>query len=109
MQEYMVKVNDRGQIVIPKQVRDHFGIKSSLRMLVTDEGITLSPVTLLDEFDDLILKELQAEGTPSEQLDEKLLERKKQITKMYLEELDARRRDDSQGRSLDEIVKELGL
>ncbi|MHB1684653.1 MAG: AbrB/MazE/SpoVT family DNA-binding domain-containing protein [Bacilli bacterium] len=109
MQEYMVKVNDRGQIVIPKQVRDQFGIRSSLRMLVTDDGITLSPTTLLDEFDDLIVKDLNAKGISSEQFEEKLLERKKQITKLYLEELDARRSEDSQGRSLDEIVKELGL
>lgn len=109
MREYMVKVNDRGQIVIPKLVRDHFGIKSSLRMVVTDDKITLSPMTLIDEFDDLILKELQAEGTAAEELEEKLLERKKQITKIYLEELDSRRNEDSQGRSLDDIVRELDL
>ena len=109
MQEYMIKVNDRGQIVIPKQVRVQFGIRSSLRMLVTDDGITLSPTTLLDEFDELILKDLNAEGISSEQLEEKLLERKKQITKKYLEELDARRSEDSQGRSLDDITRDLGL
>lgn len=109
MREYMVRVNDRGQMVIPKLVRDHFGIKSSLRMVVTDDKITLAPMTLLDEFDDLILRELQAEGTTDEELDRKLLERKKQITKVYLEELDLRKREDCQGRPLDEIVRELGL
>jgi ketosteroid isomerase-like protein len=69
----------------------------------------LKPVTLIDEFDDLILKDLKTEGVPEDELEEKMLERKKQITKAYLEELEYRKKEDAKGRPLEEIIKELGL
>lgn len=47
----VVTISDRGQIVIPKEARDHFGLTGGQRLMVgSDEvGIALIPVEALEE------------------------------------------------------------
>ena len=47
-----VTINERGQIVIPKAARDHFGLKEGQRLVLMsddDEGFALVPAEIFEE------------------------------------------------------------
>lgn len=55
-----VTLNDRGQIVIPKAVRDHFGFTQGQRLIVLSddqEGIALAPAELFEKKISALIKE----------------------------------------------------
>ena len=52
-----VTLNERGQVVIPKAARDHFGLTAGQRLVLLsddDEGLALVPVEVFEQKLDLI-------------------------------------------------------
>ncbi len=59
------KVGEKGQIVIPKEARELFGIESGDTMLILGDkscGIVITKVDLFNDTADKILAELKGEG-----------------------------------------------
>lgn len=56
-----VKVGDRGQIVIPKDIRDHFGIESGETLIITGhkDKITIMKEEILRDMSLQILEKLE--------------------------------------------------
>ena len=55
----VVTMNERGQIVIPKAARDHFGLKPGQRLFLgseDNEGFALIPVEIFEQKLDLAMK-----------------------------------------------------
>lgn len=64
MAEYEVKMSSKGQVVLPKKVRDQFKLcaGSKIRIIVDGENIVFKPRTIADEFQDLILADVIKDG-----------------------------------------------
>ena len=61
----MVTVGERGQIVIPKEARDHFNIKPGDKLLVvghTKKGLAIAKASVIKELADKILGEMRILG-----------------------------------------------
>lgn len=60
------KVGDRGQIVIPKEARELFGIRPGDTLLIVGEehtGLIVSRPEMLDSVADALLTSMKKEGT----------------------------------------------
>lgn len=44
--EYLVKVDEKGRIVIPKEVREKLGIRGVVRMVIEGDKILLIPISV---------------------------------------------------------------
>lgn len=78
--QFDVQVNERGQITIPKELRDKINInpKDNLKIGIDDQGrIFLYKKDLIDDLEDLIKRDLLNEGFSEGDLAEKMIERKK--------------------------------
>lgn len=66
MTEFDVIVSSKGQVVLPKEVRDRFrlGAGSKIKVIVDGEQIILKPRTISDELQDLILADIVKDGKP---------------------------------------------
>lgn len=84
---YDVQINDRGQITIPKELRDTANLQSHDRLKLsinTDGRIVLYKSDFFDDVEDLIRKDLESVGLSAEQVEKKLPERKKELGKALL-------------------------
>lgn len=84
---YDVQINDRGQITIPKELREtvNFNANDRLKLsLDTDGRIVLFKSDFFDDVEDLIRRDLENEGLTPEQIEKKLPERKKSLGKALL-------------------------
>ncbi|HZJ85080.1 MAG TPA: AbrB/MazE/SpoVT family DNA-binding domain-containing protein [Syntrophomonadaceae bacterium] len=84
---YDVQINDRGQITIPKELRDAINLKAhdKLRLSIDTEGrIVVYKPNIFDDVEDLIRKDLMQEGLSVEQVEKKLPERKEELGKALL-------------------------
>ena len=84
---YDVQINDRGQITIPKELRDSVNLHAydKLKLSVDEDGkIVLYKSDFFDDVEDLIRKDLEKEGLSLEQIEKKLPERKKELGKALL-------------------------
>jgi AbrB family looped-hinge helix DNA binding protein len=84
---YDVQMNDRGQITIPKELRETVNLQSHDRLKVSidkDGRIVLYKSDFFDDVEDLIRKDLESEGLTTEQVEKKLPERKKELGKALL-------------------------
>ena len=84
---YDVQINDRGQITIPKELRDTVNFKAhdKLRLSVDAVGrIVVYKPDIFDDVEDLIRKDLMQEGLSVEQVEKKLPERKKELGRALL-------------------------
>ena len=82
-----VQINDRGQITIPKELRDTVNLQAhdKLKLSINAEGrIVLYKSDFFDDVEDLIRKDLESEGLSDEQVEKKLPERKKELGKALL-------------------------
>ena len=82
-----VQINDRGQITIPKELRDTINLQAhdKLKLSINPEGrIVLYKSDFFDDVEDLIRKDLESEGLSDEQVEKKLPERKKELGKALL-------------------------
>jgi len=77
-----IQVNERGQITIPKELREKVNInpRDNLKIHVDEEGrLILFKKDLLDDLEDLIKRDLRNEGFSEEDFIEKVPERKKEL------------------------------
>ena len=84
---YDVQINDRGQITIPKELRDTVNLKAhdKLRLSIDAEGkIVVYKPDIFDDVEDLIRKDLLQEGLSFEQVEKKLPRRKEELGKALL-------------------------
>ena len=84
---YDVQMNNRGQITIPKELRDTVNLHAYDKLKVSmdsDGRIVLYKPDFFDDVEDLIRKDLESEGLTVEQIEEKLPERKKELGKALL-------------------------
>lgn len=66
MTQYDVTISSKGQLVLPKEVRDKFRLSagSRLKILIDGEQIILRPRSIGDELQDLVLTDLARDGKP---------------------------------------------
>lgn len=79
---YDVQINDRGQITIPKELRDTVNLKAHDKLkLSTDTNgrIVVYKPNFFDDVEDLIRKDLVKGGLSAEQIERKLPERKEEL------------------------------
>lgn len=84
---YDAQINDRGQITIPKELRDTVNLQAHDRLKLSinaDGRIILYKSDFFDDVEDLIRKDLESEGLSAEQVEKKLPERKKELGKALL-------------------------
>lgn len=88
MDTYRVKVNVKGEIVLPLELRDRLGLlpDETLDVKLENEKIILTRAQprvvgpLVDFFEDLILEELRCDGCTGDGFKNKFLERKIQLS-----------------------------
>ena len=84
---YDVQINDRGQITIPKELRDTVNLHAydKLKLSIDSDGrIVLYKSDFFDDVEDLIRKDLEKEGLSLEEIERKIPERKKELGKVLL-------------------------
>lgn len=111
-QFFDVQVNERGQITIPKELRDKINIypKDNLKIAIDDQGrIVLYKKELLDDLEDLIKRDLLNEGYSQEDFSEKMAERKKELGKALLKMVEESEKEFEKGEftSLEDLKQEL--
>ena len=100
-----LKVSPKGQITLPKRVRAEMDIKDYVYLEVKGKRAMLKPVSFEEEFEDLIVRELEHEGYSKDQIVEMLSEKKKNLSKAIMEELESRKKEDTL--SHEDMIKEL--
>lgn len=85
---FNIHVNERGQITIPKELREraHIHPNDSLNIDVDEQGrIILYKKDLIDDLEDLIKRDLINEGYTEYDFEIKIPERKKQLAKALMD------------------------
>ena len=82
-----LKVSPKGQITLPKRVRASLSIKDYVYLEIKGDKAVLKPVSFVDEFEDMVVRELKYDGYSAEQIEEILPEKKKKLSQAILEEL----------------------
>ena len=82
-----LKVSPKGQITLPKRVRTSLSIKDYVYLEIKGNKAVLKPVSFVDEFEDMVVRELKYDGYSAEQIEEILPEKKKKLSQAILEEL----------------------
>lgn len=80
-------------------------IKDYIYLEVEGNKAFLKPVSFEEEFEDLIIRDLEHEGYSKVQIGEMLPEKKKYLSKAILEELESRKKEETI--THEEIIKEL--
>jgi len=100
-----LKVSPKGQITLPKRVCTEMNIKDYIYLEVKGNRAVLKPVSFEEEFEDLIVRELEHEGYSKDQIEGMLLGKKKNLSKAIMEELESRKKEGTL--THEEIIKEL--
>ena len=82
--EYTI-LTSKGQVTVPKEIREKFKWKEGTRLkfFIDGEELKVKEVTILDEMEDLIKKDLIDLGYGGEEFKAKLLERKAAINQAF--------------------------
>ena len=66
MKEYDVVISTKGQVVLPKEIREQFKLStgSKIKVWIDGEQIILKPRSVMDEMKDLIIADLARDGKP---------------------------------------------
>ena len=80
-----VIMTTKGQITVPKEIRDKFNLAegSKLKIIYNNEEIIFRPITIADEFEELILADLAREGVTGYELEKRILVKKAQIENTF--------------------------
>ncbi len=64
MKQYQTVVSSKGQLVLPKELRDHFRLSTGSRLKITveNEKIVLHPRSIADEMEEFIAAKLKEDG-----------------------------------------------
>ena len=107
-----VQINERGQITIPKELRNKANInpKDNLLLKIDDEGrIILVKKDIFNDLEDLIKKDLIGQGFSEIDFNVKIPERKKELAKALLKMAEDAEDEINNGEysTLDELKQEL--
>jgi AbrB family looped-hinge helix DNA binding protein len=89
-------INERGQLTIPKKMREKANIKPNEEVTITvnNEGqIVISKRDFFDDLDDLIKRDLVNEGVAPYELEVKMIERKKELAQALNKIVDEAQRE----------------
>jgi len=78
MERYIVKVSEKGQVVIPVGIRRKFGIKREVAFIDEEDKVTLIPITPMEEafgMDGDIMREIAREISEARRRELKLEEK----------------------------------
>ncbi|WP_276913900.1 AbrB/MazE/SpoVT family DNA-binding domain-containing protein [Aneurinibacillus aneurinilyticus] len=84
-----IQVNERGQITIPKKMRDKANIypKDWLRIKLNEKGeLIIFKPRIFNDVEEMIMQELRNQGVPEAEFEERLQEKKKELARQLLEE-----------------------
>lgn len=87
MERLKLKVSPKGQITLPKKLRHMLSIGDYVYVNVQKDKAVLEPVSLIDEFDDLILRDVKKEGYTGREAAAKVKEKKRALLKALEQEL----------------------
>lgn len=78
-------ITAKGQVTVPKEIRERFtwAEGTKLRFYVDGNEIKVKEVTLIDEMEDLIIKDLKEAGYKGEELKAKVVERKEMLDSAF--------------------------
>ena len=62
-----LKISPKGQITLPKKVREQLFTGDYVHLNLEKDKAILEPVSFIDEFEDLILRDVQKEGYAAEE------------------------------------------
>jgi AbrB family looped-hinge helix DNA binding protein len=102
-----LKVSPKGQITLPKKVRNDLKIRDYIYLEIKDDKAEIKSVSLTDELEELIISDLKREGYAAAQIKSLLPEKKAQLAKALAHELHKRSREDTVTEA--EALQELGL
>ena len=89
MTQYDVTISSKGQLVLPKELRDKFRLNSGskIKIIVDGEQIILQPRTVLDELQNIIIDNITKDGklANEETVKEYQVKIKKALDKMIAE------------------------
>lgn len=107
-----VKVNARGQITIPKEIRERTNIKEDdrLSVIIDQEGrVILSKIELLSELDELLKNDLIKEGYSQYEVARRLPEKRRALARSLLELADEAEKEITEGNyvTLSDLEEEL--
>jgi AbrB family looped-hinge helix DNA binding protein len=87
MERLKLKVSPKGQITLPKILRQKLSIGDYVYLHVDRDKVVLEPVSFINEFDDLILREVKQNGYSGEEATAKVREKKGLLLKSLEQEL----------------------
>jgi AbrB family looped-hinge helix DNA binding protein len=87
MERLKLKISPKGQITLPKKVREQLFTGDYVYLNLKKDRAILEPVSFIDEFEDLILRDVQKEGHAAEEEAEEVKKRKLNLLKALREEL----------------------
>ena len=78
-------LTSKGQVTVPKEIRDMLNWKegTKIKFYLDGEELKVREVTIADEMEDLLLKDLNDLGYTGKELKAKLLERKEVLNKTF--------------------------
>jgi AbrB family looped-hinge helix DNA binding protein len=90
-------LTSKGQVTVPKEIREKFNWKEGTRLkfYIDGEELKVKEVTILDEMEDLITKDLIDLGYTGEELKTKLLERKAAFNQAFDRLLEERLKEET--------------
>jgi len=106
MAEYTT-LTSKGQVTVPKEIRDKLNWKEGVKLKFYLEGkeLKVKEVTIIDEMEDLMVKDLVELGYKGEELRVKILERKKSLNEALDRLLEERLREETV--PLDEAIRSI--
>lgn len=76
MERLRLKISPKGQITIPRRLRESLFSGDYVYLCLEDDRAVLEPVSLIEEFDDLIVRDVLREGYAGEEAVAKVREKK---------------------------------
>ncbi|MCL5058606.1 MAG: AbrB/MazE/SpoVT family DNA-binding domain-containing protein [Actinobacteria bacterium] len=78
-------LTSKGQVTVPKEIRDKLNWKEGIKLkfYLDGEDLKVKQITIVDEMEDLLLKDLMDLGYEGNELKTKLLERKDALNKAF--------------------------
>jgi bifunctional DNA-binding transcriptional regulator/antitoxin component of YhaV-PrlF toxin-antitoxin module len=87
MERLRLKISPKGQITLPRKLREKLFIGNYVYLNLEKGKAVLEPVSFIDEFDDLIVRDVQKEGYTGEEAKAKVKEKKLALLKALEKEL----------------------
>lgn len=87
MERLKLKISPKGQITLPKKVREQLLSGNYVYLNLEKDRAVLEPVSFIDEFEDLILRDMQKEGYAAAEEAVMVKEKKLELLKALQQEL----------------------